>query len=377
MRPMKTATLAALVALAPCGPAFAQTSGPPVKVGAIVSVSGPLAFVGISTRESFQLAEKVINQRGGINGRPLQLVFEDDGSSPDVAVTKMNGLLNSGAVAVLGPTGLAAAIATGGITAPKSVLQVTGAGIALPVERERKCLLHMMPAQSINAAGLLSYAADGVKAKRVGVLYDSGVGQAVMNAMKDLAPKYDVNFVATEKFDLAATDMSSQVAKLKASNPDLVMLLTSSPTPFRNLRQLNVTTPVVTGLAVAAYEAVKAMGPAAEGVVFAEYMVAEDPRPREKEFVDLYFKEYKKLPKNFEVAGWEAVMVVANALKKAGPDAGSDKICAAARGKHPGAHIDYDFAAPDMTGIQLSSFNFSTIKDGKFVRVPFTAKDRP
>ena len=46
---------------------------------------------------------------------------------------------------------------------------------------------------------------------------------------------------------------------------------------------MDVTTPVVTGLAVAGYDSIKAMGAAAEGVVFAEYMVAEDPRPREKE----------------------------------------------------------------------------------------------
>jgi len=377
MQRVKRTVLSTLIVSALCGSAFAQTSGTPVRVGAIVSVSGPLAFVGTTTREGFQLAEKVINQRGGINGRPLQLVFEDDASNPDIAVTKVNALLNSGVVAILGPTGLAATLATGGITAPKNVLQVTGAGIALPVERERKCLLHMMPAQHLNAAALLSYAVDGAKAKRVGVLYDSGVGQAVMNAMKDLAPKYDVNFVATEKFDLAATDMSSQAAKLKASNPELVMVLTTSATPFRNLRQLNVTAPVVTGLAVAVYETVKAMGPAAEGAVFAEYMVAEDPRPREKEFVDLFRGEYKKLPKNFEVAAWEAVMVVANALKKAGPDAGGDKLCIAARGKYAAAHIDYDFAAPDMTGIQLSSFQYSTVKDGKFARVAFTAKERP
>lgn len=377
MQPTKKTIVSGIVALALSGAAFAQTAGAPIKVGAIVSVSGPLAFVGTTTREGYQLAEKVINQRGGINGRPLQLVYEDDGSSPDLAVTKVNGLLNAGVVAVLGPTGLAATIATGGITAQKNVLQVTGAGIALPVERERKCLLHMMPAQHINAAGLLSYATDGVKAKRIGVLYDSGVGQAIMNVMKDLAPKYGVSFVAAEKFDLAATDMSSQVAKLKASNPDLIMAITSSAMPFRNLRQLNVNVPVVTGLAVSMYENIKAMGPAAEGVVFAEYMVAEDPRPREKKFVELYQNEYKKLPKNFEVAAWEAVMVVANALEKAGPDASSDKLCAAARGKHAGAHMDYDFSAPDMTGIQLSSFQYSTIKDGKFVRVPFTAKDRP
>lgn len=377
MHPVRRTFLQALVASALCGPAFAQTAAVPIKVGTIVSVSGALAQVGASQREGYLLAEKVINQRGGINGRPLQLIIEDDSSSPDVAVTKVNGLLNAGVAAIIGPTSLGASLATGGITALKNVLQVTSAGIALPLERERKCLLHMGPAQQLNAAAVLSYAADAVKAQRVGVLYDSGVGQAVMNSMKELAPKYGVNFVATEKFDLAATDMSSQVAKLKAANPDLVVVLTTSATPFRNLRQLNVNVPIVTGLAVAIYDTVRAMGPAAEGVVFAEYLIAEDPRPREKEFVDLFRDEYKKLPKNFEVGAWEAVMVVADALRKAGPDADREKICAAARNKYTAAHVDYDFSAPDMTGIQLPGFQYSVIKGGKFERLPFTAQPRP
>jgi branched-chain amino acid transport system substrate-binding protein len=360
-----------------CGPVFAQTAGAPIKVGTIVSVSGALAQVGASQREGYLLAEKVINQRGGIKGRPLQLIIEDDSSSPDVAVTKVNGLLNAGVAAIIGPTSLGAALATGGVTAPKNVLQVTSAGIALPLERERKCLLHMGPAQQLNAAAVLSYAVDAAKAQRIGVLYDSGVGQAVMNSIKELAPRYDANIVATEKFDLAATDMSSQVAKLKASNPDLVLVLAASPTPFRNLRQLNVNVPIVTGLAVAVYDTVRAMGPAAEGVIFAEYLIAEDPRPREREFVELFRDEYKKLPKNFEVGAWEAVKVVADALAAAGPDADREKICAAARKKYAAAHVDYDFTAPDMTGIELAGFQYSVIKGGKFERLPFTAKPRP
>src|SRR4051812_48793753 len=116
MHAFQKTTLHAVLAFAFCAPALAQTTGAPVRVGAVVSVSGPLAPVGVTQREGYQLAEKVINQRGGINGRPLQLVFEDDSSNPDVAVTKVNGLLNSGAVAILGPTGLAGTLATGGIT---------------------------------------------------------------------------------------------------------------------------------------------------------------------------------------------------------------------------------------------------------------------
>ena len=69
-------------------------------------------------------------------------------------------------------------------------------------------------------------------------------------------------------------------------------------------------------------------------------------------------------------------MLITKTLKQTGVDAGSDKVCSAIRGKYAGAHTDYDFSAPDMTGIKLSSFQYSQIKDGKFMRLPFVAKDK-
>jgi len=367
---------AAATVLSTALPVLAQgsVSGTPIKVGVLYSSTGPLALTGQAQRDAYLLAQKVVNQKG-INGRPIELVMEDDASNPDTAVTKLNSLLAiPGITAILGPSGLAPSVATGGITSAKNIPQIVTAGIGLPAERERKCVFHMMPPQQINAAGLLAYA-DGVKAKRVAVLYDSGFGTAVMNAVKEQGGKYPIEFVATEKYDLAATDMSSQSAKVKAANPDLVFVLSASPTPFRNLRQLKVNAPLITPIAAAVYETVKAMGDSAEDVIFVDYLVPETPRAREKDFVDAFQAEYKRLPKNFEAAAWESVMLLTKTLRQVGPDAGSDKVCGAIRGKYAGAHTDYDFSQPDMTGIRVSSFVYSQWKGGKFTRLPFVAKD--
>lgn len=197
-----------------------------------------------------------------------------------------------------------------------------------------------------------------------------------MNALKDLNPQYGVNFVAVEKYDLTATDMSAQSAKVKAANPDLIFVISASPTPFRNLRQLRVTAPLITPIAAAVYETVKAMGESGEGVIFVDFLIPESPRPREKEFVDLFQAEYGKLPKNFEAAAWESVMLITKTLRQVGPDAPQEKICDALRTKYAGTHTDYDFTAPDMTGIKVSNFQYSQLVKGKFTRLPFTAKDR-
>ncbi len=87
-------TLIGLAALMGAGAAHAQqASGEPIKVGAVVSATGGGAVVGVPERNGILLGQKFINSNGGINGRPLQIIVDDDGSSPDAAVTKVNNLV--------------------------------------------------------------------------------------------------------------------------------------------------------------------------------------------------------------------------------------------------------------------------------------------
>lgn len=355
--------------------AVAQTKAPH-RIGALLSVTGGLAVVGQPEREGVQLAIKVINARGGIDGRPLELVLEDDASSPDSAVSKANALLHTHKVsAIIGPTGIAQTVAIGGATQAQKVPLLAFTGLGPAVERERTCVLHMTPSQELNARAILSYARDhGIK--RAGVFHDSGYGQVVWNSMKTMGTEYGVDFVQVEKHEISATDATTQAAKLKAVNPDAVIVIGSSPTPFRNVRQLKMNVPIIAAHASSNYEMVKALGETADNIVHAEFLIAEDPLPGQKEFVEAYQKEYSKPPKHFAAAGWDAVMVLARAFKELGPNAAGDKLCAAVRRKHEGAMTTYDFSAPDMGGLALTGYTYSKLVGGRYTRLPYKAGAR-
>lgn len=349
-----------------------QPAGAPVVVGAIMSLTGPLAPIGLPERDGARLAMKLINEAGGIKGRPLQILFEDDGSSPDAAVSKANSLIFDKKVkALIGVTGLAATVATGALTSQQKMLQVANSGIGPAVELERKCVFHVTPAQELNARSLLQYAKKAVGAKRAGLLHDAGFGQSVAISLAKLAGEYGIEIVATEKFEIGANDTIAQASKIKAAKPDVVLIVTTSATPFRNVRQVRMGVPVLAAHPAAPYDVVKAMGDGAEGVVFADFLIAEDPLPHQKEFVAAFQKEYGRMPKNFDAGGYDRVRVVAGALEKAGPDASNAKICEAAQGAFQGVMASYDFSAPDMGGLKASSFSYSRYENGKFARVSF------
>ena len=370
---MRSAGVAALLALAAL-PARAQTSGEPIKIGAIVSITGAGAGLGVPERNGLLLAEKDINAKGGVNGRPIKIVVEDDASNPDTALSKANDLLFSQkVVALLGPSLTASTVAVGGLTHSNHIPQIAFTGMGPAVEKERKCLAHVLPPQKLNAEALLEYARN-IKATKIGVLHDAGYGTVVMAELKPLADKYGVKLVAVEKFEIGATDTTTQAAKVKATQPDAIFIIATSATPFRNIKQIQATQPIVAAIGSSSYEYVNAMGPAADNIVIPEFLVGEDPLPHQKAFVELYKQAYNSTPKNYEAAGWDAAHIIAQALTKAGADATGQKLCDAMRAPYSGVLANYDFSADDMSGIPLSSYVFSKLVGGKYTRLPFQLK---
>lgn len=343
-----------------------------IKIGAVLSLTGVGAGLGIPEKNGAMLAVKMINQRGGVKGRPIKIIIEDDGSKADIAKSKAESLIYSEKVtAMIGPSLTASTGAVASITNSAPMVQIACTGLGPQIELSYKKLFHVLPPQVLNARALLEFATKAAKAKRIGVLHDSGYGNVVMTAMKSVANNYAVEFVATEKFEVGATDVTTQAAKVKAANPDIILVIATSPIPFRNVKQIGIKQPILAAVGSSSYEYVKGMGEFADEIAFAEFLVAEEPLPHQKEFVELYRKEYGTLPKTYEAAGWDAVHALVKALEKAGPDADAETLATAMRGPTQGVLAAYDFSREDMTGIELSSYTYSKLIKGRFTRLPF------
>ena len=352
-----------------------QAPRDPIKIGAVLSITGPAAGLGVPTRNGMLLAEKAVNAAGGVHGRQIKIILEDDTSNPDNARTKTTALVhNEKVVAMLGPGQVAQVVASGAITDPLKIPQIVPAGLSVPLERDRRCVFHLLPAQELNARAMMEYAANGLKVKRLGVLHDAGYGNVVMNALKAIQSSYPgIEFAAIEKFELGATDVTTQAAKLRAANLQAVMVVATSATPFRAVKQVRLDLPVIAAIGSSSYEYVKAMGDAADNIVIPEFLVGEDPLPTQKAFVDMYRKEFNVPPKNFEAAGWDMVQFMAAALRTAAADAKSADVCEALRRPHQGVLSAYDFREPDLTGMKLQSFIYSKLVNGQYTRLPFRA----
>jgi len=369
------ACVTAIATLLAGPPSVQAQQGEPIKIGAVVALTGPGAGLGQPERNGMLLAEKVINEKGGIKGRPIKILIEDDGSKPDNAKSKAERLIFDDKVLVLlGPSLTASTGAVSAITNAEGMAELACTGLGPKIELTYKTLYHLLPPQLLNARAMLEYATKVLKAKRVGVLHDTGYGQVVMNSLNSLTGEYGVEFVSVEKFEVGATDTSAQAAKVRAADPEVLFIIATSPVPFRNAREVRITQPIVSAIGSSSYDYVRGMGEYADDIVFPEFVVGEDPAPHQTDFVKRYQQEYNALPKNYEAAGWDAVHIAAKAIETAGPNATRAEIAKAMRGSYSGTLASYNFAADDMTGIELSSYVYSKLVKGRFTRLPFAAK---
>jgi branched-chain amino acid transport system substrate-binding protein len=377
LKSLLSALTIALVGVAgPSSSAQAQAAkGEPINIGAVISLTGPGAGLGQPQRQGIQLAEKVINANGGIKGRPIRVIIEDDGSKPDIAKSKAERLIfDEKVAALLGPSLTASTGAVAALTNAEGMAELCFTGLGPPIELTYKSLYHLLPPQVLNARAMLEYVTKELKAKRIGILHDTGYGQVVTNQLNALREKYNVEFSGIEKFEVGATDVTAQAAKIRAVNPEVVFVIATSAVPFRNVRQLKIELPIVSAIGSATYDYVRGFGEYADNIVFPEFVVGEDPKDTQKEFVSAFQKEYNALPKNFEAAAWDGVHILAKAIDKAGLTATPKEIAAAIRAPYAGAMAAYDFTKDDLTGIEISSYVYSKLSKGKFERLPFTTK---
>jgi len=366
--------LTALLAQVPSTQAQSAKSEP-IKIGAVISLTGPGAGTGQPQRQGLQLAEKVINANGGVNGQPIQIIIEDDGSKPDIAKSKAERLIfDEKVVAMLGPSLTASTGSVAALTNAEGVAELCFTGLGPKIELTYKSLYHLLPPQELNARAMLEYTAKELKAKRIGILHDTGYGQVVANQLNALREKYGVEFVVIEKFEVGASDVTAQAAKIRSANPDVLFVVATSAVPFRNAREVKMDQPIVSAIGSATYDYVRGFGEYADNIVFPEFLVGEDPKESQKDFVASFQKEYNALPKNFEAAAWDGVHVIARAIEKTGAAASPKEVATAIRGPYAGAMANYDFSKDDQTGIELSSYVFSKLSKGKFERLPFTTK---
>jgi branched-chain amino acid transport system substrate-binding protein len=375
LAPLSTLALAASLAW-PASPAGAAEE---LKIGALLSVTGPAAFLGAPEARTLEMLAEQANARGGVAGHKVRLIVKDTGASPEKAVSFARQLIDEEKVfAILGPSTSGETMAVKGIAEEARTLLISLAAAEVIVNPVASHVFKTAQKDS-HAAALIFQDMKKRGITRIAVFSsNTGFGKAGKEQIAKLAPEYGIQIVLDEVYDKAATDLSAEATKLKGSNAQAVLNWSIEPAQsilVKNIRQLGITIPIYQSHGFGNLAYARAAGTAAEGVIFplghlavADALPAGNPqKPVLVAYRDAYQKRYGEEVSGFGGYAWDAFQLLAAAVEKVGLDRAKVRTALESTQGFVGQSGVFRFSPTDHNGLGMDSFEMLTVKDGKFV----------
>ena len=373
---------AAALLLSAALPAFAQTGD--IRIGSVLSVTGPAAFLGDPELKTLQLYVERINAAGGVLGRKLALVHYDDAGDANKANGFGKRLIESDNVdLIIGGTTTGATMAMAPLVEKAGVPFISLAGGVVVVEPARRWVFKTPHTDRMAAEKVF---ADMKKRgiTKVALLSEtSGFGQSGRKETQAVAQKMGIELVADETYGAKDADVTAQLTKIKAApgvQAVLVFGLGQGPAVVtRNYAQLGIKLPMYQSHGVASEEYIKLAGKAAEGVrlpaaslLVADKLPAEDPqKPVVTGYAKAYKDKYKEDVSAFGGHALDALMLSVEAIKKAGStDKAKVRDAIEATRGFVGTGGVVNMSATDHMGLDLTAFRMLEIRNGAWSLVP-------
>jgi len=335
----------ALCALLSLGTARAEqgVTAATIEIGGFGPITGPAAYIGLGGRDGANLAIKEINAAGGVNGRKLVLHFEDDGHSPAKALAAVKKLIDEDHVfaifCVAGSNGTIGSIDY--VKESGRVMYVSFAsapGVTWPFAKN----LFRGGTTEVPRYGELyaEFIADHMKARKVAVMngreeYPKNEGDALS---KQLQSWFDIAPVARVEFNIGDKDFTSQLLQLQQAQPQVIAFFgnpAEAAIAMRQARELGLNQPFFVGVTMVDQNFITAAKQTAEGAsgfALVPFLPGSDD-PTLKAWETKWKQEYPNLPAGrpniFDILAYGDMYVLAEGLKRAGPEPTTDKLVAA------------------------------------------------
>ncbi|NLE96128.1 MAG: ABC transporter substrate-binding protein [Dehalococcoidia bacterium] len=311
------------------------------RVGVIASQTGPYSALGLPAIDGARLVADQINAAGGIHGKQLELLYYDDkGSSTETALAAQKAIEVDKVVAVacISATGLSHSMIAVVNDNEIPGLIMSGTGL---VDRTLGAWAFKPTSSEKDYIPLpLGYLTDDLGlATCAGLIENSGYGEGGEFYLKEIAPGAGVDFLTYQHFDPGATDMTPQLANIKASGAQSIFIWGSGPAgalAVKQAREMGIMIPIVTTPAQnspAYYESFRTyyeMEPSlvcldSKLTMWAQLPDSDPDKQMCREFTEDFTARYDRAPGMWDAIGAQFVMFIADGIERANPDLGDTR----------------------------------------------------
>jgi branched-chain amino acid transport system substrate-binding protein len=324
----KTAIALLLAALAfSCG-GERNPSGQGIELGFFGALTGPQATFALSGRNGARLAIDEINRGGGVLGKKLALLAEDDRNEPSEAASAVSKLITRNhVVALIGENASSRSLAAAPIAQNYGVPMVSPSSTNVEVTKKGDYIFRVCFIDPSQGKALALFARQNLKAATAAILIDSKSDYSV-----GLAAAFDNSFTAAGgkvlsqvKYAEGDSDFSAQLTTLSALKPDVLFVpgyYTDAGLIARQARGLGLQSVLLGADGWDSPKLTEIGGAAVEGSYFSNHYSVDDPSPAVRKFVDAYKKAYGAEPDSIAALSYDAARLIADAIRRAGSTEG-------------------------------------------------------
>ncbi|MGH7788960.1 MAG: ABC transporter substrate-binding protein [Candidatus Binatia bacterium] len=314
------AVLVAGVLVAACQPKADE-----IRIGEFGSLTGGTATFGTSSHEGLALALKEINDGGGLLGKPVKVITEDNQSKPEESVTAVLKLMKQDqVVAIIGEVASSRTLAAAPQAQVNSIPLLSPASTNPRVTQVGNYIFRACFIDPFQGATMAKFAVNRLHAKRLAILTDAKNDYSVglTEFFRDTAKQLGAEIVAEESYGEGDIEFKAQLTAIKGTTPDAIYVpgyYTEAALIARQARELGLTVPLLGGDGWDSPKTLEIGGDAVEGMYMTNHYSPEDQRPEVVKFIADYRAAYDgKTPDAMAVLGYDAMKMMADAIRRAG-----------------------------------------------------------
>jgi branched-chain amino acid transport system substrate-binding protein len=364
--------LVALLVSCGCGKESGGDSGTAdkIKVGEFASLTGKEATFGQMSHHGTELAIQEVNAAGGLLGKEIQLVYEDDQSKAGEPATVVKKLISrDGVIAVLGEVASSRSMEAAPICQQNKIPMISPSSTNVRLTEMGDYIFRVCFTDEFQGKLLSNFAKRTLKAGKVAIMTDvkSDYSVGLSRDFKGPFTAAGGTIVAEQTYNGGDKDFKGQLTAIKAADPDAIIVTgyyTDVGLIVKQARQLGITLPLFGGDGWESSKLIEIGGADVEGTYFSTHFSPEAKSPAVETFVRKFREKYGELPDAMAALGYDSAMVLAQAIKRAGTTEGQKlRDAIAATRDHEG--ITGKITLDEKRNAAKSAV-ILTVKDGKF-----------
>ncbi len=310
-----------------------------IKIGQFASLTGNIASFGQSSNNGTVMAIEEINAAGGVLGKQIELITEDDRSTagePANVVTKL--IHRDQVVAVLGQVASSMSLEAAPICQTEGIPMITPASTNPEVTEKGDFIFRICFIDPFQGQVMAKFSKQNLGASKAAILTDVKQDYSVglSNFFKQTFVELGGEIVAEQSFSSGDKDFKAQLTTIRAAEPDVIFVpayYNEAALIALQARQLGIEQPLTGGDGWDSPLLFEIAGDAVEGCYFSNHYSQQDQSPAVQEFINKYQEKHDSVPDAMAALGYDSAYVLVDAIKRAGttdPEALRDAIAATA-----------------------------------------------